>query len=282
MLKKIAFSLLVLPFCVLAQDDLLSEIDNQEVNTEVSSAFKSLKIVNLESTKLAAKGDLYLIISHRFGYIKNGFDDFLGLDNANTRIQLLYGITENFTAHVSRDKFRKTYEGAIKYSLLKQKKDGFPVTLVGFNSISINTELEKEVFTKLTFSDRLSYVNQLLISKKFNESLSLEVAPTLLHENFVYTDEQDNTQYAIGLGGRYKLTKRWSLNLDYIAHLNRAEESPFHNPLSIGFDLETGGHIFQMFFSNSRALQESGFIGNTDGSWENRDISFGFNLVRVF
>lgn len=283
MIKKITFLFCVFPFFMAAQDDLLKEIDTlSDANESVVAAFKSLKIVNLESTKLAAKGDLYLVIAHRFGYIDNGFDDFFGLDVANTRIQFVYGLTNGITIHASRSGFQKAYEVATKYRLAGQKKQGFPFEIVGFNSLSINTELDKTTLPKLEFTDRLAYVNQILISRKFNDNLSLEIAPTHFHQNYVSNNSQDNSQFALGLGGRYKFSKRWSFNMDYAAHLNRASNSGFKNPLSVGFDLETGGHVFQMHFTNSQAMHESGYLGNTTGSWNEGQIAFGFNLIRVF
>lgn len=282
MIKKITFLFCFFPFLMVAQDDLLKEIDSVAINESVVSAFKSLKIVNLESTKLASKGDLYFVVSHRFGYFDKGFEDFFGLDEANTRLQFVYGLTKGVSVHVSRSGFQKAYEFAAKYRLVSQKTTGSPFEIVGFNSLAINTELEKEVLPKLEFSDRLAYVNQILISRKFNEKLSLEMAPTYFHENYVANNSQDNSQFALGFGGRYKFTKRWSFNMDYAAHLNRASNSAFKNPLSIGFDLETGGHVFQMHFTNSQAMHESGFLGNTAGSWGEGQIAFGFNLIRVF
>lgn len=283
MLKKITLLFCFLPFIMVAQDDLLNEIDSTlTVNEPVSSAFKSLKIVNLESTKLASKGDLYFVVSHRFGYFDKGFEDFFGLDEANTRLQFVYGLTDGISIHASRSGFQKAYEFAAKYRLVSQKNSGSPFEIVGFNSLAINTELEKTVLPKLEFSDRLAFVNQILISRKFNDKLSLELAPTYFHENYVANNSQDNSQFALGLGGRYKFTKRWSFNMDYAAHLNRASNSTFRNPLSIGFDLETGGHVFQMHFTNSQAMHESGYLGNTTGNWGDGQIAFGFNLIRVF
>lgn len=283
MLKKITLLFCFFHLSMIAQDDLLKEIDSVTAPNEVvTSAFKSLKIVNLESTKLASKGDLYFVVAHRFGYFDNGFEDFFGLDEANTRLQFVYGLTDGISIHASRSGFQKAYEFAAKYRLISQKVTGSPFEIVGFNSIAINTELDKVLLPKLEFSDRLSYVNQLLISRKFNDKLSLEMAPTYFHENYVANNSQDNSQFALGLGGRYKLTKRWSVNMDYAAHLNRAGNSVFKNPLSIGFDLETGGHVFQMHFTNSQAMHESGYLGNTTGSWSEGQIAFGFNLIRVF
>lgn len=283
MLKKITLLFCVFPLLIVAQNDLLNELDSIATPNEVvTSAFKSLKIVNLESTKLASKGDLYFVVAHRFGYFNNGFEDFFGLDEANTRLQFVYGLTDGISVHASRSGFQKSYEFAVKYRLLSQKTTGSPFEIVGFNSLAINTELDKVLLPKIEFSDRLSYVNQILISRKFNDKLSLEMAPTYFHENYVSNNSQDNSQFALGLGGRYKLTKRWSFNMDYAAHLNRANNSVFKNPLSIGFDLETGGHVFQMHFSNSQAMHESGYLGNTAGNWGDGQIAFGFNLVRVF
>lgn len=283
MIKKITFLFCVFPFFMVAQDDLLKEIDTiSYANESEVAAFKSLKIVNLESTKLAAKGDMYFVVAHRFGYLDKGFEDFFGLDEANTRLQFVYGLTNGVTIHASRSGFQKTYEFATKYRIFGQKKQGFPFEVVGFNSLAINTELEKTTLPKLEFSDRLAYVNQILISRKFNDNLSLEIAPTHFHQNYVANNSQDNSQFALGLGGRYKFTKRWSFNVDYAAHLNRASNSTFKNPLSIGFDLETGGHVFQMHFANTQAMHESGYLGNTSGSWNDGKIAFGFNLIRVF
>ena len=285
--------LFAFPLLMNGQDDLLSEIDTTATDVTVESAFKSLKIVNLESTKLAAKGDFYFIVAHRFGFIDKGFDDFFGLDNANTQLKFLYGVNDWLTLHIGRSGFQETYDLAAKYRLYAQKENGFPVTIVGFNSVAINSELKEEDYPNLKFENRLSYVAQVLISRKFSDKLSLEIAPSVFHENtlrdildennaVILPNPQDNTQFAVGLGGRYKLTSRWSVNVDYAAHLNRASQSNYKNPLSIGVDLETGGHVFQMHFTNAQAMHETGYLGQTVGDWSKGEIAFGFNLVRVF
>lgn len=291
-MKKILLVLLF-PFVVFSQDDLLKDIEVVDSNQVVTSAFKSMKIVNLESTKLASKGDFYFVVAHRFDYFNNGFEDFFGLDNANTQLKFLYGVNEWLTVHLARSSFQKTYDLAAKYRLVSQKVNGTPFTIVGFNSIAINSELKEKDYPKLKFENRLSYVAQVLISRKFSEKLSLQLAPTFFHENTlrdildannlpVLPNPQDNSQFAVGIGGRYKLTNRWSINADYAAHLNRASSAITKNPLSIGVDLETGGHVFQMHFTNARAMHEAGFLGQTTGDWGKGEIAFGFNLVRVF
>lgn len=264
-------------------NDLLKEIDTEPSGKSyATAAFKGLKIVNFESTKLVAKKELTLVVAHRFGSVENGFDSFFGLDDAVTRLNFVYGISDAINIGVSRSSFQKIYEASAKYRLMRQQDNGFPFTIVVFNSILINTSYEKENLPKLEFKDRLGYTIQLLVSKKLSSKLSLEIAPTFFHDNFVTYKEQHNSQYAIGFGGRQKLGKRWSVNVDYGWHLNRAKGSPFKNPLSIGVDLETGGHVFQMHFSNAQAMNTNTFLGQATGDWSDGNIYFGFNLSRTF
>lgn len=277
---KLKLLFLLVPFFGFAQNDLLSEIDTTMNKQVVNSAFKALKIVNLESTKVAAKGDLYFIVAHRFGSVKDGFEGFYGLDNANTQIKFLYGLTDWLTISGARSEL--AYDFSVKYRLKDQVEGGFPVAIAGFNSLAINNTLKESLYPNMNFENRLIYVTQILISRKFTERLSLELAPTFFHENFVTNDLQDNSQYAIGVGGRYKISKRVSINADYAAHLNRASGSIYKNPLSIGVDLETGGHVFQMHFTSSQGIHEAGYLGQTTGDWTKGDVFFGFNLARVF
>lgn len=279
-MKNLILFLFLFPLLTYSQNDLLSGVDIPIAKEKVNSAFKALKIVNLESTKLAAKGDLYFVVAHRFGSIQDGFEGFYGLDNANTQIKFIYGVTDGL--HVSAARNQLAYDFALKYALFPQIKNGFPVTIAGFSSLSINNTLKESDYPELKFENRLTYVTQLLISRKFTDKLSLEVVPTFFHENFVENELQSNSQYAIGFGGRYKFAKRWSLNIDYAAHLNRASNSLYNNPLSIGFDLETGGHVFQMHFTNSQGIDEAGYLARTTGDWSKGDVFFGFNLARVF
>lgn len=279
-MKRITL-LLLLPFTLFAQDDLLKEVDTAAAQkTKVEAAFKGLKIVNLESTKLASKGDFYFIVAHRFSSVKDGFEGAYGLDNAVTQLKFLYGVTEWFTVAAARSELAYDFSG--KYMIKAQETNGFPIAIAGFTSIAFNNALKESLYPKMKFEDRMIYVAQLLVSRKFNSKLSLELAPSFFHENFVTDDNQDNSQFALGMGGRYKFAKRWSVNVDYAAHLNRSSTSPYKNPLSIGVDLDTGGHVFQMHFSSSQGMHEAGFLGNTTGDWTKGDIFFGFNLLRVF
>ena len=277
---KIKLLLLLLPMISLAQEDLLAGADTITTNSNVVSAFKGLKIVNLESTKLAAKKDFYFIVAHRFGSIEDGFEGFYGLDNAVTQLKFVYGVTDWLSVSAARSE--QAYDFAGKIRLVPQKTTGSPVSLVGFTSIGFNNQIKPSLYPKMEDKHRLIYVTQLLVSRKFSERFSLEVAPSFFHENFVLLEEQENSQYAVGIGGRYKFAKRWSVKMDYAGHLNRASNSPYKNPLSIGVDLETGGHVFQMHFTNAQPIHEAGFLGQAAGDWAEGNIFFGFNLLRVF
>lgn len=265
-----------------AQDDLLSELDTLKVENYADAAFKSLKVVNFESTKLVAKKEFTLSVAHRFGSISYGFDNFFGLDNAVTRLNFIYGISDAVDISVSRSSYQKLYEGALKYRLIRQKDGGAPITLVGYNSMTINSSLEEENFDSLEFNHRLGYVFQLLISRKFNKNFSFQLMPTIFHDNLVQYDTQDNTQYALGFGGRYKISKRVSINFDYGWHLNRAKESLYVNPLGIGVDIETGGHVFQLLFTNAQPMNVNYALTHATGDWSSGDVYFGFNLLRRF
>ncbi|TBN04413.1 hypothetical protein EYD45_07290 [Hyunsoonleella flava] len=282
-MKKLLYIFCLVSFFGNAQDELLDEIDNQTTGENYkSAAFKGLKIVNFESTKMVSQKELYFVVSHRFGSIETGISDFFGLDQAVTRLNFIYGISDGVNIGISRSSFQKTYETSLKLRLLRQKSNGMPFTVVLFNSLLINTVLDKDELPGLEFKHRLSYAVQALISRKFSKDFSLEIIPSVFHDNLVAFDPQTNTQYALGFGGRHKLSKRWSINFDYGLHLNRASNSPFKNPLSIGFDLETGGHVFQLHFTNAQPMNVNTFLGQATGDWADGNIFFGFNLSRIF
>lgn len=266
---------------VVAQDDLLNELE-QETKGEFfeQPAFKAMKIGNLQSTKVAGKKDLYLYVSHRFGSLKDGLTTFFGFDNANTKIQLVYGIYDGVQVGLSRESIRKTYATHAKVKF-KGQSANFPVNIVGYATANIRTDLRKEQFPFLKFGDRMSYATQLLISRRFSNKFSFELAPTFVRQNLVLEPSQKHNQIALGAGGRMKLSKRMSINLDYVYNFSRYEKSIYSNPLTIGIDIETGGHVFQLLFSNAQSTNEPGFISNAEGKWF-EDVFFGFNIVRVF
>lgn len=284
MLKYIltVFTIISFGMSAIAQDDLLAELEDETpAETFNYPAFKAMKIGNLQSTKVAHQGDLYLYVSHRFGTIKDGMDTFFGLDNANTKIQLVYGLFEGFQLGIGRESLRKTFSGSAKLKLVNQT-DQTPVNVTAYATINLNSQLEEAQYPSLKYADRLSYTSQFLISRRISNKLSLQLAPTYVRQNLVWEAEQKHDQIALGLGGRYKFSKRSSFNIDYVYNFSRWEDSVFKNPLTIGVDIETGGHVFQLLFSNAQSTNEPGFISNAEGDWSDGNIFFGFNIVRVF
>lgn len=264
-----------------AQDDLLKDIDTvQTENTEISQpAFKALQIVTGQSTKLTAKKEWYIVVAHRFGDVSRGFKDFFGLDDASTKLGVIYGATDWLSLSLSRETNLKTFEGGAKYRLVQQNEN-FPVDVVGYNVMAVNTELSKDNYPHLQFGDRLSYLTQALISRRFSDKFSLQFTPSYVHKNLYEPSVEDKDQFFTGLGGRYKISKRISINAEYF--LNFDNHSFYKNPLSLGMDLETGGHVFQLLFSNSQLNSDIGYLTNATGKWEKGQIFFGFNLYRVF
>ena len=286
-LKKSLLIVMVIPcFCFGQEDDLLKELESlgeSETSFELP-AFKALQIGNLQSTKVIDKGDLYMVVAHRFGYLKSGIDEFYGLDQANTKIQLLYGLRENLQVGLSRDSYEKTYSGTAKYRIMNQS-DRIPINISLYGSVDIDSQLKKKVYPGLQPFDRFSYTGQLLLSRRFSEKLSLEVAPIYVRhnlQNLNYTKTLTYDQFLLGVGGRHKFSKRFSFNVDYAYNFSKDKNSLYKNPLTIGVDIETGGHVFQLLFTNSRASNDSSFLTETTGDWSKGEISFGFNIVRVF
>lgn len=279
---RVTILLLLSSFGVLAQeDDLLKDIDTLSINTDtfIPPSFKGLQIVTSQSTKLAAKGDLFFLVAHRFGDVSEGFNNFFGLDDAATEIGFIYGLTDGLSLSLSRETFMKTYEAGIKYRILKQT-DTFPVEVVGFNTLGFNTQLKKDDFPYLETTHRLSYLTQLLVSRRFNEDFSLQLSPSYVHKNLYIENVDENDQLFAGIGGRYKISKRVSVNAEYF--VNFSDSDVYKNPLSLGVDIETGGHVFQLLFSNSQVNSDIGYLTNVVGDWTKGNVYFGFNLYRVF
>ncbi len=268
-----------------AQDDLMNELDSApKEKVATSAAFKGLQICNIQSTKLPAKHEWYFVVSHRFGDATHGLDNFFGLDAAYTKLGGIYGVTNWLSLGLSRHTYNKTYEGTSKLRIANQMESGFPFTIVVYNTVDVNSALKKEIDPELKFSDRLAFTSQLLISSKLNESISIEVNPILVHKNLYEPTQENKDQFLIAAGGRFKVSKRMSFNIDYAARMNKMKDTPYYNPLSIGMDIDTGGHIFQMVFSNSQAMNDVAYFTNGLGQWDagQRGIFFGFNMYRVF
>lgn len=283
---RLLFCLLFIPLFSFGQDedDLLALLGDDEVTDYTYATFKANRIINLHSVENTAKGVLDIKISHRFGFINGGFSELFGLDQASIRIGADYGISKRLMVGFGRSSFEKTYDGFIKYKLLRQSSGAktMPVTFSFLASTAVKTIPFQNPDRENFFSSRMYYIFQGLLGRKLNESLSLQVSPTVVHRNLVRTSSEANDVYSLGIGGRMKLNKRTSFNVEYIYVLPDQLAPGYRNSFSIGFDIETGGHVFQLHFTNSTSMIEKGYITETVGNWLDGDIHFGFNVSRVF
>lgn len=286
-MKRIGFTLLLFTFLgsVAAQDDLLSLLGEDEETTEyVTAAFKTNRVVNLHSLESTSGGVLDLKISHRFGMLNLGAYELFGLDQASIRIGADYGITDQLTIGMGRSSFEKTYDGFLKFKFLRQStgKRKMPITAALFASTAIQTLRWQNPDRENLFSSRLYYTFQMILGRKFSEGFSMQLSPTLVHRNLVSVTTEANDVLAVAAAGRIKLSKRVGLNLEYIYVLPDQLAPEYQNSLSIGFDIETGGHVFQLHLTNSTSMIEKGFVTQTTGNWADGGIHFGFNISRVF
>lgn len=267
-----------------AQEDLMSLLDEQteEPIRFIEATFKGSRLINGHTVQTRKEKELEFLISHRFGRINSGGYEFFGLDGANIRLGLEYGLTRYLTVGVGRNSYDKTYDGLLKIKALRQSAGvkAVPFSLVYFTSIAYKTLRDQEGFEDA--SSKLAYTHQVLIARKFNPSFSLQLMPTLVHRNKVEEVNGENDQFALGVGGRVKLSKRLSFNMEYYYRYDAPDNENLFNSLAIGFDIETGGHVFQLHFTNSRTMIERGFITETTGDFFGGDIHFGFNVSRVF
>ncbi|QEC51128.1 hypothetical protein EDD80_101404 [Anseongella ginsenosidimutans] len=274
-----------LPSGSLAQDSLLSVLDSAGTAEydKVIATFKASRIINGQSIEGSGAGELQLVISHRFGQVDNGVQTFFGLDDANTMLSLEYGISDKLQVALQRSSFNKMVDGFLKYRFLDQTRDDrMPFSAALFLEATVNTTATSdEAVVRRDFKHRWAYVTQVLLARKFGEAFSLQLSPTLLHRNLVPLNEDPVDLPALGAGARYKLSERMSLNLEYFYRF-REDAAGSHNPFAIGLDIETGGHVFQLHFTNARQMTERGFLTETSGDFFKGNIHFGFNISRVF
>lgn len=285
------FLLAILPMIfvistVLAQEDVMDMVDQQTTGESnfTEQTFKGTRLINGHSIETRDKGVLDLIIGHRFGRINGGGYELFGLDDSNVRLGLDFGLSDQFNIGIGRNSFEKTYDGFLKYKFLRQQ-DGLkkvPLSIAGFTSIAMKTLKTGDPSGEPDLNAKLTFCAQLILARKFSPAFSFQLSPTIVHRNTVLTPEDANDIFAMGAGGRIKLTKRLSLNAEYFYQLDQPATSGVYNSFAVGFDIETGGHVFQLHFTNSRAMIEKGFITETTGDFFDGDIHFGFNISRVF
>lgn len=269
------------PFRLSAQDDLLKMTADSNEVTVSNLTFKATRIINGHSVETVGKNDLDFIISHRFERVNQGFDEFFGLDAATNRLGLEYGLSDNLMIGIGRSSFEKNYDFFAKYRLLRQSVGArnVPLSLSAFAGYALRTN---KTIPQLSASDRSSYTAQLLIARKFNDAVSMQLSPTLIHRNRPDFAGDSKSVFATGIGGRVKITKRTSVNGEYNYVFPDQINDSYTNNLSFSYDIETGGHVFQLLFTNSFGMSERQFITQTDGSWGDGDIHFGFNISRTF
>lgn len=275
-----------------AQDDLMSMLEEEtaQEKTYTFATFKAPRLINGHTVEQPAKENLLFIISHRFGQVNGGFYDMFGLDQASIRVGLDYGISDRISVGVGRSTYQKNYDGFLKVKLLRQAtgNGSSPVTMSYLGTANINSLRWANPDRENYFSSRMSYTNQLLIARKFSKRISWQIMPTHVHKNLVPEANDENDIFAIGTGGRVKLTDWVSLvgeayflvgSNDAIPRINNQQAQ---HSLSAGVEVETGGHVFQFQFTNSQSMFETGFISETIGNWGQGGIHFGFNITRTF
>jgi len=290
-MKKIFIStclLLTLGLAHAQEIDLFKEMDEQnkkdskEKTDYAAYTFKSTRLVNGHTIENVGKGILDFRINHRFGRVNQGAYDLFGLDNASMRMSLDYGITDRLMVGIGRSTFEKQFDGMVKYKILRQStgKKNMPITLSYVGTTILKTLKDPDPTINKNFTDRLYFAHQLLIARKFNDHASIQLMPTMVHYNIVPTANDPNDLFSLGIGARQRISKRVHLTGEYYYQLNKL--SGYYNSFSVGVDIETGGHVFQLHFTNSTGMTERTFITETTGRWSTGDIHFGFNISRVF
>lgn len=285
----IALSCLLIQNLLHAQDiDLFKEMDEQnkkeakEKTDYAAYTFKTTRLTNGHTIENVGKGILDFRINHRFGRVNQGAYNLFGLDNASMRMALDYGITDKLMVGIGRSTFEKQFDGFVKYKLLRQSsgKKHMPISLSYVATGILKTLKDPDPTITKNFTDRLYFAHQLLIARKFNDYTSIQLMPTLVHYNIVPTANDPNDLFSLGIGARQRISKRVNLTGEYYYQFNQL--SGYYNSFSVGFDIETGGHVFQLHFTNSTGMTERTFITETTGQWGKGDIHFGFNISRVF
>lgn len=263
---------------------LLSLIESDDEINYTKYSFKTDRIINLHSLENTAAGVMDFKISHRFSTIDEGIYNLFGIDQATIRIGFDFGLTDQLSVGVNRNSVKKAYDGFVKYKFLRQStgKRNMPISAAIILGAAVETQKPDDPTRENYFSSRLFYTSQLLIGSKLNDYITLELAPSYVHRNLVKTTDEKNDVFAVGIGGRIRLTRRMTFNAEYVYVLPNQLAPNFKNSMSVGLDIETGGHVFQLHFTNSTSMSEYGFITQTENNWGKNAVRFGFNVSRVF
>jgi hypothetical protein len=283
MFRFFILSLMLVPiYSVSAQDDLLNELTKSEKPDKepVLSTFSGTRVINGHSIETKHKGELEFIITHRFGRVNSGGYNMWGLDEAYIRLGLEYAITGKLGVGVGRSSFDKSFDYYVKYKILTQSNT-MPVTITGIGAMAYNASYNM-VYPELATQDKLAYVGQLLIARRFSDRLSLQISPSFVQRNTVDKLTEVNGLASVGFGGRGKVTKSMALVGEYYLRLNEKSNNINDDAIGFGIEFDTGGHIFQLVFTNSLGMMERSFMAETNGDFFDGDIHFGFNITRTF
>ena len=261
-----------------SQEDLLGLIDDNPKTIPVMATFKATRIVNAQSIEIPKPRILEFVILHRFGSMANGAYDLFGMDEAVIRFDLEYGFSDRLSIGIGRSSLNKTYDIFSKLKIVGQRTGhrSFPISLVLFTKMEIET-----IMKDMDMQDRYTYDVQFLLAKKLNRSLSLQLMPTFIHRNLVETHNDHHDLISLGIGGRIKMTRRTSINFDTFFPIGKRGET-YKQGWGIGYDIETGGHVFQLMVTNARGSFESEYIENASGAFEDLNLYLGFNISRAF
>jgi hypothetical protein len=271
----------------LAQDDLLKLLESETPVTKekIIATFKGDRVINVQTNETVRLKNLDVRISHLFGNVGaqsgGGIHNLYGLDqSADIRIGFHYGVTDRLMLGVSRAKRNENLEGLIKFRAIEQETNGgfpFALTLFGNTTYSIKymEEPVKDIY-------RLTYCAELIFARKFSPNFSLLVIPVFIHRNFVEADDENNT-YSLCTGLRYKFTRSTSLIFDYSHTFGRENvATDYYDVMGVGVEVETGGHVFSIMFTNASGILENDYLVNTQDSWSKGGMKFSFNISRMF
>lgn len=287
---KRTLSLFLLLFCALttqAQDDLFDLLDEGQPTTQtVYATFKGTQLINAQTNETPGKGVLQYVIAHRFGSFGDDYlYNFFGLDNAQIRMQLDYGLTDRLNVGLGRSSVFKVTDGFIKYRALQQKagNKAFPISLTLNSSFNYRGARYTDGIDHL-ITDRFSYQHSAIIARKWNKKVSTIISPTLVHWNLVPGPTDPNTTFHTIVGGRYKLNNRIALTGEFTLMncQDLSDGTRITAPGGIGIDIETGGHVFQFHLSNTRAMSAPYWLSRNSFSPLEGGVFLGFNISRVF
>ncbi len=248
-------------------------------NQPEHAIFKAPTVLLVNSVKNLYKNTLFMSIYHIFGPVNSGINELYGLDvSANIRLGLDYGLTDRLSVGIGRTWYNKTVDGRFKYTLLYQtENDKSPLQLSMAGDAGIIT-MEHAFPGSYTFSDKLGFMYMIMAARKFSDKFSLQIAPIYAHYNRVFPGEH-NDYFGVSLAGRYKLTDHTALAIEYIDNIHNNDTK---SALSIGLNIETGSHVFQIFLSNSQYYNPQDILRNTHDNFFAGDIHFGFDISRIF